>query len=423
MKPHFFLMTVLFCSLLISRESQAQQGWVRDTIHIQTIGNLWGVEFTSANAGVLVGDSAKRTTDGGKTWLPLGTAYGLYGQENSFTAVHCFDSSRWVAVGSSTFRTTDAGQTWIYDSLYVYSTVLRAVDFSGNVGMAVGMYKTIVSLTDGGAKWSILSNSFGPYELNFFGVAPVSGDTWIVVGGNNLRPSNQGVVLRTTDGGGSWDTVMYSPSRVVTAVSFPNASIGYAAGDSIYRTTNGGATWKGVSPIPVSVQGMSFKDPAVGTLIGSGGKIYRTRDNGGTWVLQQSNTTLDLRAVCFLDTSRGWAVGYRGIVVRTVNGGWGSPTSTSDPAAGAPDTYRLLSNYPNPFNPSTTIRYELPRASYVKLGVCDVLGREVAVLVNDAKDAGYHSVSFDAAGLASGMYFYRLQAGDFVSTKRMLVLK
>jgi photosystem II stability/assembly factor-like uncharacterized protein len=285
------------------------------------------------------------------------------------------------------------------------------------------MYKTIISSMDGGAKWSVLSNSFGPYELNFFGVAPVGGSTWIVVGGNNLRPSNQGVVLRTTDGGGIWDTVMYSPGRVVTAVSFANASIGYVAGDSIYRTTDGGATWRGMSPIPVSVQGISFKDPAVGTLVGSGGNVYRTRDSGTTWVQQQSNTNLDLRAVCFLDTSKGWAVGYRGIVLRTVNGGWGSPSSASDPVAGVPETYSLLSNYPNPFNPSTTITYELPRSSQVTLSVFDMLGREVSVLVNERRDAGIHEVKFDGANLASGVYLYRLQAADFTQTKRLLLLR
>jgi len=423
MRTHFFFATALLCSLLFAMESRAQQGWTVDTIHIQTIGNLWDVEFTSANAGVLVGDSAKRTTDGGKTWLALAPAYGLYGQENAFSAVHCFDSSNWVAAGASTFRTTDAGQSWTWDSLYFYSVALRAVDFSGTAGMAVGSNKTIISSVDGGAKWSVLSNTFGPYEVNFFGVAYVSAGTWIVVGGNNLRTSNQGVILRTTDGGAAWDTVKYSTARVVTAVSFANVSTGYAAGDSIYRTTDGGATWQGVSPIPVSVQGISFMDPAVGTLVGSGGKVYRTRNGGVTWIQQQSNTNLDLRAVCFIDTSIGWAVGYRGIVLRTTNGGWGAPSSVSDPASGVPDAYTLLPNYPNPFNPSTTILYGLPHRSFVTLSVYNTLGQKVADLVGGDQDAGYHEVRFDASALASGVYFYRIRAGDFEQARKLLVVR
>jgi len=88
-----------------------------------------------------------------------------------------------------------------------------------------------------------------------------------------------------------------------------------------------------------------------------------------------------------------------------------------------PMAYALYQNYPNPFNPSTTIKYELPRTSYVTLSVFDMLGREVSVLVNEGIDAGYHEVRFAAAGVASGVYYYRLQAGNFVSTKKMLILK
>ncbi|MBP1655787.1 MAG: hypothetical protein H6Q31_388 [Bacteroidetes bacterium] len=85
--------------------------------------------------------------------------------------------------------------------------------------------------------------------------------------------------------------------------------------------------------------------------------------------------------------------------------------------------YKLLHNYPNPFNPSTTIAYVLSRSSHVTLSVFDVLGREVAVLVNDEMDAGYHEATFDASHFSSGMYLYRLQSGDFVSTMKMLLVR
>ena len=85
--------------------------------------------------------------------------------------------------------------------------------------------------------------------------------------------------------------------------------------------------------------------------------------------------------------------------------------------------FSLFQNYPNPFNPSTTIRYELPKSSVVRLNVYDMLGREVSVLVNERRDAGVHEVKFDGSGLSSGVYFCRMRAGDFLSTKRMLVLK
>jgi len=90
---------------------------------------------------------------------------------------------------------------------------------------------------------------------------------------------------------------------------------------------------------------------------------------------------------------------------------------------GHPAASRLEQNYPNPFNPSTTIRYQLPRRVHVSLTVFDLLGREVAVLADAFQDAGYKSVNFDATDLPSGVYFYRLTAGEFVETKRFILVK
>ncbi len=96
---------------------------------------------------------------------------------------------------------------------------------------------------------------------------------------------------------------------------------------------------------------------------------------------------------------------------------------TPNDPRGVPGTFFLTQNYPNPFNPSTTIRYALPHRSQVTLSVFNTLGENVARLVNAERGAGYYEVWFDASTLSSGVYFYRLQAGDYVSTKRMLVLK
>lgn len=89
----------------------------------------------------------------------------------------------------------------------------------------------------------------------------------------------------------------------------------------------------------------------------------------------------------------------------------------------SPDSYNLTQNYPNPFNPVTTIQYSIPQRSNVTLKVYDIIGNEVATLVNEEKERGVFSVRFDASNLASGIYFYRLQAGSFVETKKMILLK
>jgi hypothetical protein len=89
----------------------------------------------------------------------------------------------------------------------------------------------------------------------------------------------------------------------------------------------------------------------------------------------------------------------------------------------APTSYVLSQNYPNPFNPTSTIEFDLPKAHEVTLKVFNTLGEEVATLVDDAKDPGTYRTSWDASGMASGVYFYRLQAGDFVATKNLVLLK
>ncbi len=88
-----------------------------------------------------------------------------------------------------------------------------------------------------------------------------------------------------------------------------------------------------------------------------------------------------------------------------------------------PGEFALQQNYPNPFNPTTEIRYQTPEVVHVTLKLFDVLGREVATLVNEVKQAGTYTVLFDASNLTGGVYFYRMQAGDFVKTKKLLLLK
>jgi len=87
------------------------------------------------------------------------------------------------------------------------------------------------------------------------------------------------------------------------------------------------------------------------------------------------------------------------------------------------ETYSLSNNYPNPFNPTTYIKYQIPELSFVTLKVYDVLGNEIATLVNEEKPAGKYEVEFDGAGLPSGIYFYRIQTSSFHETKKMVFMK
>jgi glucuronoarabinoxylan endo-1,4-beta-xylanase len=92
-------------------------------------------------------------------------------------------------------------------------------------------------------------------------------------------------------------------------------------------------------------------------------------------------------------------------------------------SASRPADFKLSQNYPNPFNPTTVVNYQLPQTSDVSLRVFDMLGREVMTLVNGRQSAGNYAVNINAAGMASGVYFYRLQAGNFTETRKMMLVK
>jgi hypothetical protein len=153
---------------------------------------------------------------------------------------------------------------------------------------------------------------------------------------------------------------------------------------------------------------------------GTGRGIYLSTNSGTSWTQVNSGLT-DTNITCLTASGTNLFAG-------TNNGVWRRPLSemvtSADPVATEwPHGYLLQQNYPNPFNPSTTITYELPKSSDVRLIVYDLLGREVSVLVNERMHAGTHEVQVDARNLASGVYVYHLQAGAFMSTKRMLILK
>jgi hypothetical protein len=90
---------------------------------------------------------------------------------------------------------------------------------------------------------------------------------------------------------------------------------------------------------------------------------------------------------------------------------------------GKPTSYSLLQNYPNPFNPSTTIRYQIPKPGLVTLKVYDILGREITTLVNENKTEGSYDFTFNASRFASGVYIYQVRVNDYVSSKKMVLLK
>ena len=128
-----------------------------------------------------------------------------------------------------------------------------------------------------------------------------------------------------------------------------------------------------------------------------------------------------MRGVSFTDSDNGTVVGSGGIILRTTNGGVSFVEEQE--ISEIPTDYKLSHNYPNPFNPSTNIRYSIPQSSNIVIKVFDILGNEIETLVNEDKPVGTYEITWYAEKLSSGIYFYRLQAGSFVETKKMVLLR
>jgi hypothetical protein len=151
--------------------------------------------------------------------------------------------------------------------------------------------------------------------------------------------------------------------------------------------------------------------------------VLRTSDAGEHWTRLETGTTNYLYGVACTDAQTAFVVGENGTILRTTNAMLDAIADETLRAGGLPPGFRLEQNYPNPFNPVTWIRYTLPEATPVSLRVYNLLGEEVRVLVDAFEGPGTKTVKFDATGLASGVYYYRLRAGSTMETHTLLLLR
>ncbi len=172
---------------------------------------------------------------------------------------------------------------------------------------------------------------------------------------------------------------------------------------NIESINTGGGTTVAESPGWTDVVELTFK---VLKDTGSAGLTWQTRDIN--W------------AIYDVDNAELWSAGNWTNDNSSIQGRVLTPVK--DPPA-APVKFNLYQNYPNPFNPSTTIKYSVPSMSQVNIKIFDVTGREVKTLVNDQKPAGTYTARFNASGLASGLYLYRIICGNFTDVKKMMLLK
>jgi photosystem II stability/assembly factor-like uncharacterized protein len=160
-----------------------------------------------------------------------------------------------------------------------------------------------------------------------------------------------------------------------------------------------------------------------GFFVGEKGEILSKASDDSVWDKQLSGTDLNLNSVFFFDDSNGVAVGDSGLILTTTNGGITEISDEINTNSQTLTDYTLYQNYPNPFNPSTTLQYKIPKSGFVTIKIYDVLGREIRTLVNQYQNMGTHEINFSASNLTSGIYFYRMRAGNFIETKKLILLK
>jgi photosystem II stability/assembly factor-like uncharacterized protein len=403
----------------------ASNGWA---VGSRTYGpDIWGqVIFHTGNGGLTWEKQFERSPD---TTFPL--LFSNYRLDKAFFT----DASNGWAVGNtsmfygagwsnegSVYHTTDGGLHWTQQGTALGSTELFSVQFlDGRRGWAVNNGTPTVEFArtdDAGDNWRWIDT--GVMKPLGIGYATVMGDVCFTDSLHGYATGGLGGFIRTTDGGASWDVRSLPDNmqyRHCLAVQFLDRSKGWISGEGLFRTPDGGATWSDVS-LPYEYTGMDFHDIQFtddrrGWTAGDGGVILVTDDGGETWTGQPAAEVIgaDLKGLTFVDDSTGWACGHSGAIVK-ITGGRGPSGVDADRTGGRPARFSLLPNYPNPFNGSTVLRFELDRPAFVRLRVFDGLGRVAADLVSGVREAGVHRLEWNPSGLPSGLYFGRLEVSD-----------
>jgi hypothetical protein len=230
-------------------------------------------------------------------------------------------------------------------------------------------------------------------------------------------------IKKTTNGGLNWVDVTPITNYWYFGLYFTSPDTGYAVsnGARIRKTTNAGQTWINQTPIgSVIYRSVYFTDINTGYVVG-GSSIVKTTNGGANWYPQNSGVIVGLESVFFVNPNTGWVVGDGGTILKTTDGG--GPVGIEPTANGIPKDFSLGQNYPNPFNPVTRFKVQIPKFAAVKIIVHDVLGQEIAVIVDEQLYPGAYEFEFDGSDLPSGVYFYQLTTGDYKESRKIVLSK
>lgn len=300
------------------------------------------------------------------------------------------------------FYSTDAGSSW--NQILLEETV---------PGHDVDVSDVVFNIESGDtvAYVSALYDLDFPAGRSVYRLAK-SGTTWSVARDMDASGTSTGTTLVVT----IWDLEVSATGDTIYAAG-TDAGVNHPI--AYFKAINGSNLWT-----PLTVSGFPTEMEATAIEIGQdtvycavGSDIYYLPLGGSSWSLGYSYPVgTRINFLYWDDLLAGSDTGLYAFFNNTA-------TAIDGETSQLPDGFVLNQNYPNPFNPSTLISYYLPITSQVRLTVYDLLGREVATLVNGAQLAGLHKISFDASSLASGVYFYRIHAEDFTATQKLVLMK
>ncbi len=394
------------------------------------------IYFKDKKNGIAVGDTGSiyKSLDSGKTWSITGGTSGLskifFADDNTGFSISTFSSV--------IFKTTNFGESWFNSGYPVTSTGFHTVDFvNSQTGFIGGVDKKIIKTTNAGINWINVSPAgsiFYTYRFIDFineNTGWAIGDiTYNLIHGGYYRVTQ---IIKTTNQGENWSQI-YSyqdettPNVIYDKIQFFNNTKGWIISDNaIKQTTDGGLSWSNFQTID-GAKTLKMLDENTGWAGGANGNgaasIFKTTNGGINWYRQYFENGRGINSICILNSDYVWACGNLSGIYRTTDGG-GKISSITPISNNSPDNFSLHQNYPNPFNPSTVIRYQLSAAGFTTLKVFDLLGKEVASLVNEKQNAGSYAVDFNSSdfNLPSGIYFYTLNVGEFKETKKMVLVK
>lgn len=432
-----FLLTLTFSVFAHDWKDQAS-GTKRDLLSVSAVTNK--VAWISGRHGTVL-----RTVNGGTIWQSVGggTVLDTVDVLNIFaldsSIAFCSASPITDTINHKTssyiFKTDNGGKTWTKVFTQSEGLINGTFFFDNSHGVACG--------NPVNGRWSIWRTSNGGSTWDSTGIkitkAALSDSGWNnSVWGDSASHTlafgtNDSALYISTDSGKTWTASRTTGLKDVSAVYFSNAN-GLAAGENLLRTEDMGKTWRLVKTSGTGmITGILVHDnwdsfmTRLGTKTAPDNHIYSAQNYGdSTWHI--AYTAPDTAAYLHLAQIRNrsgnaWAVRQRGGITLGLHSAAEGGPSAVQPGNAAPSAYSLSQNYPNPFNPATTIKYSIPEGRVVNIKVFDILGKEVAVLTNEFQNAGTYTVQFDGSSLPSGMYIYRIQAGAFTESRKLMLLK